>query len=250
MAISVKVLASGSDGNCYRVTDGKSIILLDAGIPINRIREGCGFDMTAISGAFITHSHTDHCKAVKDLVRYGTHVYMTGAERKLYMEKYMAGLQVYSGWIRTLEKKSEDSDSYTTVDCGSFKVLPFRVQHDTPEPVGFFVYSTHTHEKLVYFTDTYYVKQRFGAFDYLIGECNYDDATLWEHIDEKQTGSKRAVRLFTSHMSLDNFLDFLRANDLSRLKKIWICHMSNDHGNEAKIKEAVQKETGIEVTIC
>lgn len=249
MGIEVKVLASGSDGNCYRVSDGNSAILLDAGIPIKRIREGCNFDLASVEGAFITHSHGDHCKAVKDLVRFGCYCYMTEKERAVYIEHSMNGCESYESWLKTLAR-DDKGEGYQTVKVGSFLVLPFSVQHDTPEPVGFLIYSEVAQEKLLYFTDTYYLKRRFGAFDYLIGEVNYDDDSLWEHINGKQTGNARAKRLFTSHMSLDTFLEFLRANDLSKLKKIWICHMSNDHGNEAKIKEAVQRETGAEVEVC
>ena len=38
---------------------------------------------------------------------------------------------------------------------GTFQVLPFDVEHDVPEPLGFLLTSTATGEKLLYFTDTY-----------------------------------------------------------------------------------------------
>lgn len=55
--VEMKVLASGSSGNCYIVSDGSSKILLDAGIPIKRIREGTGFQLSQVAGALISHCH-------------------------------------------------------------------------------------------------------------------------------------------------------------------------------------------------
>lgn len=243
--MDVTVIASGSSGNCYRVSDGSTAILLDAGIPVKEIRKGCGFNLSQMAACFVTHSHSDHSKAVYDLMRYGVPVYMTAGEINALKENAAKK----DRGLRIREIKGTPSD-YLPIEAGTFTVLPFGTQHDTPEPVGFLIWSGATHERLIYFTDTFYVRQRFQPFDYLIGEVNYDAETLREHIESRATGAYRAKRLFSSHMSLDNFLEFLRANDLTKLRKIWICHMSDDHGNEERIKEAVQRETGVEVEVC
>lgn len=235
--IDVKVIATGSTGNCYLVTDGSSKILLDAGVPIKRISKGCDFALYEVAGCLVTHSHDDHCHAVKDLVRAGISVYMTAGEIQAMRT---TGIHLLQG----------SESRYERVRVGSFDVLPFHIEHDTPEPVGFFLQSFVTGERLVYFTDTYYIKNRFAPFDYLIGEVNYDDETLWQKINENNEVAVQVKRVLHSHMSLKNFLGFLEANDLSRLKKIWICHMSNGHANEKLIKEAVQRATGVEVYVC
>lgn len=245
--MDVKVLASGSSGNCYRVSDGSTTILLDAGISLKRIMKGCDYNLSKIEACFVTHCHGDHSKAVGDLLRLGIPVYMTHGEAEEYEKRK-------EPWERRLRLKiaemKGDPKKYLPVEVGTLMVLPFATNHDTPEPVGFLVWSSKTRERLLYFTDTFYLWNRFPQFDYLIGEVNYDAETLQEHIESKETGAYRAKRLFSSHMSLDNFLKFLRANDLTRLKKIWICHMSDDHGNEERIKRAVQEETGVEVEVC
>lgn len=234
----VKIIASGSTGNCYRVSDGITTVLLDAGVSIARIREGCKFKLHEIAACFVTHYHGDHSKAVKELIRYGIPVFMTEGER--------AEMKNVIG-IKALHKLD---GQYLLETFGTLSIQPFKVMHDTPEPVGFLIASSHTGEKLLYFTDTYYLPGRFGTFDYLIGEVNYNREMLYEHIEAHETGVYRAKRLFSSHMSLENFLEFLRANDLSKLKKIWICHMSDSHGDEKYIKESIQKETGVEIEVC
>jgi phosphoribosyl 1,2-cyclic phosphodiesterase len=55
--VEVKVLASGSSGNCYLINDGRTKILLEAGIPIKKIREATGFQLSQVSGALISHCH-------------------------------------------------------------------------------------------------------------------------------------------------------------------------------------------------
>ena len=74
------MLASGSTGNCYRISDGRTSLLLDAGIPIRKIRIGCQFSLSSIAGCLITHSHGDHSKAIKDLLHVGMPVYISRLE--------------------------------------------------------------------------------------------------------------------------------------------------------------------------
>ena len=238
--MDIKIIASGSGGNCYRVSDGKTALLLDAGVSIRQIREGCGFRLGEVRGCLVTHSHKDHGKAVGELLKTGVPVYMPKGEiAALGLERHH---RLYG-----LEGSQEEYESFT---IGTFTVLPFRAEHDTPEPVGYLMASAATGEKLLYFTDTYYLRYRFTGLTHIIGECNYSDELLWEKIQGGDTAAARAKRLFATHMSLDNFLGFLRASDLSRLRQIYICHMSDSHGDEAKIREAVQRLTGAEVYVC
>ena len=47
--MEVKVLASGSSGNAYRISDGETALLLDAGIPLKAIQAGLGFRVRDLS---------------------------------------------------------------------------------------------------------------------------------------------------------------------------------------------------------
>lgn len=67
--IDIKVLASGSKGNCYLIDNGETKLLLDAGIPFNQIQIGCDFHVSDISGCLVSHRHGDHAKAIKDLLK-------------------------------------------------------------------------------------------------------------------------------------------------------------------------------------
>lgn len=234
-------MASGSTGNAYRISDGSTFLLLDAGIPIKRLRIGCDFRLGELSGCLVTHYHGDHSLAVKDLLKASVPIWMPKGEiEALKLEKHHR--------LHPLEK-GEDG-RYSPFMLGTMTVLPFRTEHDTPEPVGYLILSSVTGEKLLYFTDTFFLRWKFVGVTHIIGEVNYDRETMWERVSDGDTPTVRARRLFQSHMSLDNFLDFLRANETKSLKQVYICHMSDDHGNAAKIKEAVQRLTGAEVIVC
>ena len=244
--MEIKVLASGSTGNCYLVRSGQSSLLLDAGIPAKRIREGCDYRLSQISGCLVTHSHGDHCKAVKDLLAASVPVYMPEKEIAA------AGLPAHHR-LHPLERRSDNPPAYAFFFVGGFTVLPFQTFHDTPEPVGYLIAGgePEAKETLLYFTDTYYLQRRFRNLHYIIGECNYDSETMWEKVESGETPAARAKRLFSTHMSLNHFLDFLKCvENPETIRQIYICHMSDDHGNEANIREAVQRLTGAEVYVC
>jgi phosphoribosyl 1,2-cyclic phosphodiesterase len=73
--IEITTLASSSKGNCYRVTDGSTPLLLECGINYRDIQKGLNFQMSSIAGCLVTHEHNDHVKAIKDVMKAGIDVY-------------------------------------------------------------------------------------------------------------------------------------------------------------------------------
>jgi len=55
--INVRVLASGSSGNCYMVDNGQTKILIEAGVPFKRIQQWLDFKTSELSGVLISHEH-------------------------------------------------------------------------------------------------------------------------------------------------------------------------------------------------
>lgn len=233
--MEIRIIASGSSGNAYRISDGKTSLLLDAGIPIKAIQVGCQFRVSEINGCFISHSHNDHSKAAKELAKLGVDIYTSEGTIGACG---LTGHRIHG--IKALEE----------LMVGTFKVLPFDVQHDAPEPLGFLFTSTETREKLLYFTDTYYIKYRFQGLTHIMAECNYDKETLQRSVDAGYIPIELVPRLMKSHMSLEHFIDLLRANDLRDVRQIYLLHLSNNNSDEKKFKEEVQKLTGTEVYVC
>lgn len=233
--MQIDVYASGSTGNAYRVNDGKTSLLLDAGIPIKRLQEATGHRLTALDGCLVTHCHGDHSKAIKDLVKMGIDVYTSAGT--------IAAMGLISHRLRPVKSLQE-------IVIGTFKVLPFDVQHDAPEPLGFLLTSTVSGEKLLYFTDSYYLKYRFAGLNYIMAECNYDLDTMQQSVDAGYMPQELAPRIIKSHMSLEHLMDMLRANDLSQVRQVYLLHLSNNNSNAERYRSEIQRLTGAEVYAC
>lgn len=231
----INPIASGSSGNAYYISDGHSNLLLDAGIPLAQIQAGCGYKVSQLSGCLVTHGHGDHVKAAQALARLGVNIYTSNGTAE------MAKLKGHR--IRTVQ-------SLKSFSAGTFEVLPFDVEHDVPEPLGFLIRSTVTQEKLLYFTDTYYIRYTFVGLTHIMMEANYDPDTMEQNVKEGLVDVSRAKRTIGSHMSIDTVIKTLESFDLSRLQQIYLLHLSNDNSQAADFKRRVQALTGKEVYLC
>lgn len=66
----LRVLGSGSSGNCIALEDDGAVLLLDAGFSAKEIElraEQCGLDLTRMVGIAVTHEHGDHSKGAARL---------------------------------------------------------------------------------------------------------------------------------------------------------------------------------------
>jgi len=128
--------------------------------------------------------------------------------------------------------------------------LPFDVQHDAPDSQGFLFASRATGEKLLYFTDTYFIKYRFTGLTHIMAECNFSKEALQRSVAAGYISVDMVPRLMRSHMSLDHLKDMLSANDLSKLQQIYLLHLSNNNSDETQMKTEIERLTGVEVYVC
>ena len=229
--MKIKTIGSGSSGNCYLIDDGQTQLLLECGLPIKKIKAGCDYDFSRVAGCLITHEHGDHAKAANDLMRAGVDVWMTeGAARA-------AGADVYR---LKLFKRIRPNDCYFTETIGTFTILAFPVHHDAAEPVGYLIHSGATDEKLLYVTDTQYIDYRFRGLTHIMVEANFSSETLADPDNDP-----RRHRLRRTHMSIENTLKMLQANDLSKCKRIYLIHLSQTNADAEEFVRRVETETGV-----
>lgn len=223
--MEIKTIASGSSGNCYLIDDGETRLLIEAGIQFKRIQRALEFNLQGVAACLVSHSHKDHCKAVKDLLKASIDCYMNHATAK--------ALGISSHHRATVV---EPLQRFTV---GSWAILPFDTVHDVPN-MGFLL-ANKAGKKLIYLTDTPYCKYTFNGLTHILVEANYSIAMLRKNKDLDPEVKKRVIR---NHFSLENVKGFLRANDLGKVQEIWLLHLSEQNSCEKRFKEKVQKITG------
>lgn len=234
--MDIKVIATGSKGNCYTVTAGNSTLIIEAGISFKDIQIALNFKLSKIAGVLITHEHADHAKAVPQLVKRGMNVYMS------------------QGTAEALQLQSKDykkMSSMQAVEIGEFTVKPFKVEHDAREPFGFLIYHKNSGKKLLFVTDTYYIRYKFRGLTHVMIECNYALEILAQHVAQGSVNRTLASRILESHMSLENVCEFFNANIESNrnIEQVYLIHASNTNGDAVLFKDSVQRITGAEVYI-
>jgi phosphoribosyl 1,2-cyclic phosphodiesterase len=241
--MQINVIASGSSGNCYRVSDGKTSLLLEAGIPLGKIKQGCNYSLSSIAAALITHEHGDHAKSAQALIDAGVDVYMTaGTAKAIGANGYR--LHTFNG------KPEHDARKYPYFEIGSFCIYPFSTHHDAAEPVGYYIVSSETGEHLVFITDSYYVDYMFPRVTHLMIEANFSDEELDNAVHDGRTPQGLAPRLYRSHMSIETCLKTIKANKSPSLREVWLLHLSGNNANAEDFKRQAQEIAGCEVYIA
>lgn len=226
----LKVLSTGSIGNCYLLQDEDRTLILDAGLPIRMIIEGID-NPRSIVGCLITHEHMDHAKAMCDLAKRGIRVYASrGTWRAVTENPIWSGISVMPG---------------SSFSFGGFTVKPFLTEHDAAEPLGFLIRNDMTGEVILYATDTYYLRHTFPGVHYWLIECNYCDDLVDQMLFDGELNLELRNRLKKSHLSLDRLKEALIVNDLSVTRNIILCHLSDVRSDEERMVHEVEALTGI-----
>ncbi|WP_315117932.1 MBL fold metallo-hydrolase [uncultured Clostridium sp.] len=227
--MKLKVLGSSSLGNCYLLEGEKETLIIECGISHKEILKGLNFNLNNVVGCLVSHEHKDHSKAIGDMLKAGIDVYTSlGTARALTDECYI------ETYYRLNFIRSEQP-----LKVGDFTILPFEVEHDAAEPLGFLIQHKEM-GKLLFITDSYYCKYNFSGLDYILIECNYSSQIL----AEKELPRSLKSRIIKSHFELENVKEFLRATDLKKVKEIVLIHLSDSNSNAAQFQEEIEKTTG------
>ena len=235
--IEITTIGSSSSGNCYILNctpDGGSVskLIIEAGVTFNSVQKALKFDLNGISGCLVSHEHGDHAGFVKDFLRFRIPIYATdGTLDKL-------GLLESSDWngCHRIILKSR-------IKIDSFYVTPFETEHDAAEPCGF-VIDCPDGNRVVFATDTYYLKYLFRDVTVFMIECNYEKKMLLRNIKNGSVHPSVAERVFKSHLSVANCIEILKANVSSITKAIILIHLSEQNSSELDFINRIEKETG------
>lgn len=209
-----KTIASGSKGNCYLLETEQGNLLIEAGLPIKRIKQGLNYNFSNIQGCLISHEHMDHAKSIMEIAKLGIDIYASEGTLKALNCSSHRFIPVRNGQAQSI---------------GEFQVLPFKTEHDVAEPLGFLI--KQGNRRLLFATDTYYLRYKFNDLTHIAIECNYVKSVMEEGLENGTINISRIARTMKSHMSLENLLEFLKANDLSKVEEIHLLHLSDDNSS-------------------
>lgn len=155
------ILASGSRGNATVIMNGKTRILVDAGIPHHELLsklESLNIGVNQIDAVLVTHEHIDHVRCLDIFDK-----------SKIYSSPNTISLETNNHLV-----------FYKEHHIAGFNITPIQLSHDCADPMGFVI--KHESEKLVYITDTGNIRDE--DFQYLnnathyIFESNHDENML------------------------------------------------------------------------
>lgn len=233
--MQIEVLGSSSAGNAYLVSDNSSSILLECGLPIRDMQIKSDFRIANVDACLISHLHLDHSRAIHDVIKMGVDVYA--------LPETLSALGVQDHY------RTHSIEPLKPITVNTFEIMAITMYHDCP-CVGYMVYSTNTNERLFFATDTYKITVNPQGVDYLILEINYQKEIVNHLVNEGIMEASIRARLLFSHYELSKALNWLKKIDKSRLKRIYVAHLSNQNANAGTVKKSVIAETGVPTTIC
>lgn len=234
--MKIDVLASGSAGNAYIVSDGVTRLLIECGIPFKELQLKTNFFDPMPDACLISHSHGDHAQAVAQIRRLSIPCYMS--------RETAAEIGGDLNWLGAYIVEHQDN-----IEVNTFRIKPLKMEHDV-HCLGFYIYSTRTDESLFFATDTCFIPYKLPSIDYIMVEANYDIDILNDRIMKGYLDPSVKNRIVKSHMEIGQTILWLRKQDLSKTKRIYLLHLSDGSANAAEFKRRVIEITGVPTTIA
>lgn len=221
--MKLKVLESGSSGNCYILESDTEALIVEAGISFKEVKIALNFDIKKIVGVLAGHCHSDHSKFV-------------GVYEK-------TGIPIFKPYESEMERQVRT--------YGGFVIKSFPLIHDVP-CYGFLIEHPEC-GRILYASDTEYIKYRFKNLDHILVEANYSE----DLIDNEAINREHILR---GHMSLQTAQSFISTNDNPALRNVVLLHLSDRNADSAqflqKTKDTVKfgadcyiAEKGLEVDL-
>lgn len=233
--MEIRVLGTGSRGNCYFVRMGGTALLLECGIPLREIRKRLGMAFLDVDACLISHSHKDHSLALKDVLKAGIACTTSRSTADaLGIEDFRL-------------TRLEDAGGRASLPGGPF-LQAFPLEHDVPGHLGFRIQSSEG--VLVYITDTMYSRYTFPGMTHLMIECNYIKEILDENVRKGRVPVELRNRIVQTHMSLETVKNLLEMNNLTHLQEIHLLHLSDQNSDEGWMKREIQAIAGVPVYVA
>ncbi|MBW2367334.1 MAG: MBL fold metallo-hydrolase [Deltaproteobacteria bacterium] len=215
--LTLCMLASGSKGNAIYLSDGRTSVLIDAGLSGKEIERRLGqqnIDPESISAIVVSHEHSDHIQGVGVLSR-----------------RYQLPVYINPDTLAAAPKLGKLFE-VRPFECGrSFHldgllIHPFSISHDAADPAGFTI--SQNGAKIGIATDlgiaTGMVKEHLRDCSALVLEANHDPDMLIN--GPYPWYLKQRIRGRTGHLSNQASGDLLQEIQHGQLSHVVLAHLS------------------------
>lgn len=215
---TLKVIGSGSSGNCYVIECERQSLVLDLGLPWGEILAGVNYDIGNIVGCLVTHAHKDHSLSIRNALKYQLPVYTTPSAAES-----IGGVAL---------------NSRVTYKIGDFKVTPAKVPHGDAECYSYVI----AHEEIgsllfcTDLTDFPYVV----PVNHILIEANYSAETLADNFCDNAIGRSHPE----NHLSIDACCGILERLKWPELQTVALIHLSRTNSDEKDFCDKVKDVIG------
>lgn len=230
--VEIVVLGSGSRGNSTLVRNGRTALLIDAGLSARQVvqrLEAVGQDPRGLTAILLTHEHIDHTRGVAVLARrFGLPV-LANAET----------LAAAAPALRDIPA-AEMFETGVPFELGAISVTPFAVPHDAAEPVGFVLACEGV--RIGYATDlghaTRLVATRLAGCQALVFEANHDLEMLIN--GPYPWATKQRVASRNGHLSNEHAAELLREVVTDDTLHLVLAHLSETNNDPALARATIE----------
>lgn len=233
--MKLKVLGSGSKGNCYILENENEALVIECGVKFSEVKQALNFKINKVAAALVSHSHNDHAGYIRDFMKSGITV--------------LAPIDVFEAKaIDTKVSYKRALETENIYQIGSFRVIPFELFHDVT-CFGYIISHKDT-GNILFATDTYKIPYEFAGINNFLIEANYCEDIVYQNIFNNRLNAIHQDRVEHSHMSIQNTLKLLENTDLSAVNNIILIHLSDGNSNAKNFKSKVESQTAKTVYIA
>lgn len=223
--MQMTVIASGSSGNCYVLEGRRSALILECGVPPEKMMAGTVLEVSKVAACLVTHEHGDHAAFAARYAALGIPVAAT------------------PGTLRELAINGPQYALYYnyTYALGEFAVQPIPTNHDAAEPCAYLI-RHHELGTLLFVTDTAPLPYDFRklALDHIMVEANYDPRMMDENVTKGIVNAAQAVRTRKAHLSLRDAIELVSKCETAALKTVTLIHLSAYNSDAAAFQSKME----------